>query len=91
MACFWPRPVTLLHVQVVMQVAPAAALAQLHEAALKDHLLQLANHPVANFVVQAYIAAVKTTPQVGPHVTGTTSARSMPDTYLRGCSSLAGN
>ena len=50
--------------QVVLRVAPPELLAQLYDSGLQGHLLQLAQHPIANFVVQAWLAAVTTTPQV---------------------------
>ena len=47
-----------------MKVAPPQMLARIFHCSLEGSLLQLAHHPVANFVVQAYMAAIHTTPQV---------------------------
>ena len=44
--------------QVVMRVAPPSLLAELHRRFLRGALPALAEHPAANFVVQAYLAAI---------------------------------
>lgn len=53
-----------VHCQVIMKVAPQPLREQLYSCALQGCLLELVQHPVANFVVQAYLAAITTTPQV---------------------------
>ena len=52
--------------QVVVRVAPQPALAELHARFLRGHLASLAGHACANFVVQAYLAALATPQQVRP-------------------------
>ena len=53
------------YLQVVLSVAPEALRVELFDRFFRGYLAQLALHPVANFVVQAALAAVRTTPEVG--------------------------
>ncbi|KAK9798918.1 hypothetical protein WJX73_010578 [Symbiochloris irregularis] len=51
-------------VEVIIKVAPTQLRKRMYSFALEGSLLHLAQHPMANFVVQAYIATVTTTPQM---------------------------
>ena len=50
--------------QVIASVAPEDMREQMYERFYKNHLAYLAMHPVANFVVQAMLAAINKSPQV---------------------------
>lgn len=50
--------------QVVMRVAPDRLLADVYQRFLRGVLARLAMHPSANFVVQAYLAALHGAQQV---------------------------
>ncbi len=49
-----------------MRVAPQPMLAELHSRFLRGSLASLAAHACANFVVQAYLAALASPQQVRP-------------------------
>ena len=49
--------------QAVMRAAPPQLLAELHSRFLRGSLSALAAHPAANFVVQAFLAALSRPPQ----------------------------
>ena len=49
-----------------MRAAPPALLAELHVRFLRGSLASLAAHPAANFVVQAFLAALSRPQQARP-------------------------
>ncbi|BDA51149.1 Nucleolar protein 9 [Coccomyxa sp. Obi] len=57
-------PISNHFLEVMMRVAPERLLADVYQRFLRGSLARLAMHPSANFVVQAYLAALQCSQQV---------------------------